>query len=95
MIPTNENAMPILASLAMMLLGGGTLALLLWKTPLVECLYLFAYIVLVPLAFGASIGLISKGSLDLILMGASGMRERVMEQYVVLKEQQADQQQAA
>lgn len=46
------------------LVGAGTIGLIAWKLPILEIASLFAYIVLVPLAFLSAIGLVGQGSVE-------------------------------
>lgn len=84
-------------------LGWGTLKLLvgtlgvgliIWKTPILEILAVFAYFVLLPVAFLASFGLIGSGTLETIQVmtngGLSNLGERVKHYREELKRDEPD-----
>lgn len=77
-------------SVASVILGAGVIGIVLWKLPIVEILYLFAMIVVIPLALFASLGLVSKGSMEIIVGGAKGFRNRVNEAMNKLKDELED-----
>lgn len=76
----------MVTSIARILIGAGVIGLILWKVPILELLQLFLYIVLVPLSFLASVGLISQGSLELIMELVPELRRRIEQKMHQLRE---------
>ena len=59
-----ETEQFLLKGPAKILLGGGMIALLVWKLPILELFVVFFYTVLVPMTILGSLGLISQGAIE-------------------------------
>lgn len=59
------------------LIGFGILGLIIWKLPILELLWMFMYIVMIPATFMLSIGMISTGSYNLISATSPEIRNRI------------------
>lgn len=64
------------SSITKMLVGGGLVGLILWKTPIADLLYLFAMVVVVPLSLFAGTGLIGQGTFEAFKGGLDEWRAR-------------------
>ena len=72
-----DNNSHVPREIAKILLGGGIIALAVWKLPIVEMFYLFVMIVVLPLIILTSVGVISTSTLNLIMGGPETFRTKV------------------
>ena len=74
-----ESQNHLIKNVAKIVAAGGVIWLLYTYTPLVECLFLFVMVVMVPLMLMASVGLISTSLMKIIAGGPGNFREKVEE----------------
>ena len=79
----------LIKSVAEIVLGLGIIGLVIWKTPILDLMYMFAMIVLVPVAFLGAVGLISKGTQRLIMNGPSDLATKTRDYLNEMRSQEA------